>query len=135
VLLDGAATLQIGGDRVALHHGEWVLLLAATPRGLLHTRPGTNWLAVHLDPGPPDPSNLPGDDTEARRLVERFYNDAWNRWDDDIVEHLLAEKFEFRGTLGDELHGRDEWRAYRDRIRRAVPDSTTRSSNSSHRRA
>ena len=55
-------------------------------------------------------------------LVHRFYADAWNRWDDAVVDELLAERFVFRGSLGDEVHGRDGWRAYRDMIRQAVPD-------------
>jgi steroid delta-isomerase-like uncharacterized protein len=62
------------------------------------------------------------DDTEESRLVRRFYDDAWNRWDDDVIEELVAEDFQFRGSLGDEVRGRAEWRAYRDRVRRAVPD-------------
>jgi predicted ester cyclase len=56
------------------------------------------------------------------RLVRRFYDDAWNRWDDDAVDELLAVDFSFRGSLGDEVVGRDGWRAYRDRLRAAVPD-------------
>jgi predicted ester cyclase len=59
---------------------------------------------------------------DEHRLVQRFYEEAWNRWDDAVVDDLLAEKFEFRGSLGDELTGRDEWRGYRDRFRQAVPD-------------
>jgi predicted ester cyclase len=55
-------------------------------------------------------------------LVRRFYDDAWNRWDDDVVDDLLAVDFSFRGSLGQEVMGRDGWRAYRDRVRRAVPD-------------
>jgi steroid delta-isomerase-like uncharacterized protein len=56
------------------------------------------------------------------RLVRQFYAQAWNRWDDTVVDTLLAEDFTFRGSLGDEVVGRDGWRGYRDRIRRAVPD-------------
>ncbi len=55
-------------------------------------------------------------------LVRRFYEEAWNRWDDTVVGSLLAQDFVFRGSLGDETRGRDGWRAYRDTIRRAVPD-------------
>jgi predicted ester cyclase len=55
-------------------------------------------------------------------LVRRFYDEAWNRWDDAAVDELLAVDFSFRGSLGDEVAGRDGWRAYRDRVRRAVPD-------------
>jgi steroid delta-isomerase-like uncharacterized protein len=58
----------------------------------------------------------------AEWLVRRFYEDAWNRWDDTAVDELLAVEFSFRGSLGDEVVGRDGWRAYRDRVRRAVPD-------------
>jgi steroid delta-isomerase-like uncharacterized protein len=59
---------------------------------------------------------------EEERLVRRFYDEAWNRWNDHIVDALLAEDFAFRGSLGDETQGREAWRAYRDRVRAAVPD-------------
>lgn len=62
-----------------------------------------------------------GDSTEAE-LVRRFYGEAWNRWDDSVVDELLAEGFTFRGSLGDEVQGRRGWRGYRDAIRSAVPD-------------
>jgi steroid delta-isomerase-like uncharacterized protein len=55
-------------------------------------------------------------------LVRRFYDEAWNGWDDRAADELLADDFRFRGSLGSEVEGRDAWRAYRDRIRRAVPD-------------
>lgn len=60
--------------------------------------------------------------TEEAELVRRFYDDAWNRWDDAAADELLAEDFAFRGSLGDEVHGRSGWRTYRDAIRTAVPD-------------
>jgi steroid delta-isomerase-like uncharacterized protein len=56
------------------------------------------------------------------RLVRQFYVDAWNRWDDTVVDELLAEDFRFRGSLGDEVLGRDGWRRYRDMVREAAPD-------------
>jgi predicted ester cyclase len=56
------------------------------------------------------------------RLVHRFYDDCWNRWDDAAVDEVLAEDFAFHGSLGDEAHGRTAWRAYRDRVRAAAPD-------------
>lgn len=55
-------------------------------------------------------------------LVRRFYDDAWNRWDEAVVDELLAEDLIFRGSLGADVRGRDEWRRYRDTVRRAVPD-------------
>ncbi|MBC6466716.1 ester cyclase [Actinomadura alba] len=54
--------------------------------------------------------------------MHRFYLDAWNRWDDSVVEEILAPDFVFRGSLGDEVRGPDGWRSYRDKIRSAVPD-------------
>jgi steroid delta-isomerase-like uncharacterized protein len=56
------------------------------------------------------------------QLVEAFYERAWNRWDDGIVDQILAPDFTFRGSLGDERRGRAGWRQYRDVIRAAVPD-------------
>jgi predicted ester cyclase len=60
--------------------------------------------------------------TGIRHLVERFYRDAWNCWDDAAVDQLLAPGFVFRGSLGDEASGRDGFRAYRDKVRSAFPD-------------
>lgn len=55
-------------------------------------------------------------------LVRRFYAEAWNRRADSVVDEILAPDFEFRGSLGDQVRGRDGWRGYRDGIRAAVPD-------------
>jgi predicted ester cyclase len=60
--------------------------------------------------------------SEAEGLVRRFYDEAWNGWDDRAADEILADDFRFRGSLGTELEGRDAWRGYRDRIRLAVPD-------------
>ena len=55
-------------------------------------------------------------------LVRRFYNDVWDRWDDEAVDQLLAEDFIFHGSLGDEERGRDGFRAYRDKLRAVFPN-------------
>jgi steroid delta-isomerase-like uncharacterized protein len=55
-------------------------------------------------------------------LVRRFYAELWNRWDDAAVDELLDEAFVFRGSLGDQVRGRDGFRSYRDKIRSAFPD-------------
>jgi predicted ester cyclase len=55
-------------------------------------------------------------------MVGRFYGDVWNRWDDAAVDELLADDFVFRGSLGDEAHGRDGFRAYRHKVCLAFPD-------------
>jgi steroid delta-isomerase-like uncharacterized protein len=59
---------------------------------------------------------------DAGRLVERFYAELWNRWDDAAVDRVLADDFTFRGSLGGETRGRAGWRAYRDRVRAGSAD-------------
>jgi predicted ester cyclase/ribosomal protein S18 acetylase RimI-like enzyme len=55
-------------------------------------------------------------------LVHRFYAVLWNEWDDAAVDEVLTEDFAFRGSLGTETSGRDDWRSYRDTIRQGAPD-------------
>jgi predicted ester cyclase len=55
-------------------------------------------------------------------LVHRFYDDLWNHWDDTLVDRLLSPGFEFRGSLGNQTIGRDEWREYRDAVRAGSSD-------------
>jgi steroid delta-isomerase-like uncharacterized protein len=55
-------------------------------------------------------------------LVRRFYAEVWNRWDDTAANEVLHEELVFRGSLGDQLRGRDGFRGYRDKIRAAFPD-------------
>jgi predicted ester cyclase len=62
------------------------------------------------------------DDRQIRRLVERFYADAWNRWDDQVVDEILTVDFLFRGSMGDHARGRGGFRSYRDKVRAAFPD-------------
>ena len=49
VLLDGAATLDVEGERVALAAGEWLLLPARTRHRVVRVVQGSRWLAVHAD--------------------------------------------------------------------------------------
>jgi len=55
-------------------------------------------------------------------LVRAFYEQAWNTWDDAVVDVILSPDFRFRGSLGDEVTGPEGWRAYRDKVRLAAPD-------------
>ena len=55
-------------------------------------------------------------------LIERFYGELWNRWDDSAVEDTLSPGFTFRGSLGQETTGRQGWRRYRDLIREGSAD-------------
>lgn len=51
-LLAGAAVLDVGGERVELGPGDWVLLPAGVPHRLVEVESGSNWLAVHVHPRP-----------------------------------------------------------------------------------
>ena len=55
-------------------------------------------------------------------LVERFYGELWNRWNDSAVEGILSPGFTFRGSLGQETSGREGWRRYRDMVRAGAAD-------------
>ena len=55
-------------------------------------------------------------------LVERFYRDLWNRWNDYAVDDTLSPGFAFRGSLGQETEGREGWRRYRDLVRAGSAD-------------
>ncbi len=55
-------------------------------------------------------------------LIERFYHELWNQWDDAAVDDVLDADFTFRGSLGQSVQGRDGWRSYRDMIRRGSDD-------------
>lgn len=46
-VLDGAAILEVQGERVNLRSGDWVLLPAHVPHRLVEALRGTRWLAVH----------------------------------------------------------------------------------------
>jgi hypothetical protein len=55
-------------------------------------------------------------------LVERFYSELWNRWNDMAVEDTLSPAFRFRGSLGQQTSGREGWRRYRDLVRAGSAD-------------
>jgi predicted ester cyclase len=60
--------------------------------------------------------------TDPATLVRRFYDDLWNAWDDTAVPEVLHPGLRFRGSLGQVTSGLDEWRSYRDGVRRSAPD-------------
>jgi predicted ester cyclase len=55
-------------------------------------------------------------------LIERFYGELWNKWNDSAVEDTLSPDFAFRGSLGQQTSGRDGWRRYRDQVRAGSAD-------------
>ncbi len=56
------------------------------------------------------------------QLIEIFYGELWNKWNDSAVDGTLDPAFTFRGSLGQETVGRAEWRRYRDMIRAGSAD-------------
>ena len=56
------------------------------------------------------------------RLVGDFYENIWNAGNHSAVNELLSEDFVFRGSLGDEMRGRDRFWGYVCGIRAALKD-------------
>jgi steroid delta-isomerase-like uncharacterized protein len=57
-----------------------------------------------------------------KELIDRYYNQLWNRWDDSAIDELIEPAFVFRGSLGTTVHGLAEFRMYVARVRAAFPD-------------
>jgi malonyl-CoA O-methyltransferase len=57
-------------------------------------------------------------------LVERFYYELWNRFDQSLIPELLTEDIRFRGSLGQYKVGHEQFQEYMEFIRRAFPDFT-----------
>ncbi|HXS34012.1 MAG TPA: ester cyclase [Solirubrobacterales bacterium] len=67
---------------------------------------------------------MPGNrqENENKALVQRFYNELWNRWQLDLADEIVSEDLRFRGSLGTECEGRDEFKLYAGTVRVAFPD-------------
>ena len=59
-------------------------------------------------------------------LVERFYGEVWNRANEIAARQLLSPGFRFRGSLGSECQGPDEFIAYMRAVHAALGDYTCR---------
>ena len=57
-----------------------------------------------------------------RQIVERYYNEMWNRWQFELVPELLTPKIRFRGSLGVEVVGHDAFLRYMKSVHAAFPD-------------
>ena len=55
-------------------------------------------------------------------LIERFYSQAWNRWDEKAARDLLDPSLTFRGSLGRRTMGVEEFLRYVAEVRAAFPD-------------
>ena len=58
----------------------------------------------------------------APRIVTQFYERIWNAGDLSAIAELLAEDFEFRGSLGTEMRGREAFESYVRSVREALDD-------------
>jgi steroid delta-isomerase-like uncharacterized protein len=57
-----------------------------------------------------------------RRLIHRFYDEMWNPGNFAKVDELIAEGIVFRGSLGNEMRGREGFRGYMRKVQSAFPD-------------
>lgn len=62
-------------------------------------------------------------DTENnRKLVRRFYEELWNRWDYNIIGENLTPDIVFHGSLNIDATGHDGFIDYAETLRGAFPD-------------
>ncbi|MEE8407062.1 MAG: ester cyclase [Acidimicrobiia bacterium] len=59
---------------------------------------------------------------EQLRLVDRFYNDMWNRFDKSVFGEILDPMIHFRGSPGQTKIGFDEFGEYVDYIQTFASD-------------
>jgi [ribosomal protein S18]-alanine N-acetyltransferase len=55
-------------------------------------------------------------------LLQRYYEQLWNRWNFDLADELLTEDFVFRGSLGNEIRGREAFKNYMRLVQSAFSD-------------
>lgn len=60
--------------------------------------------------------------SEHLALIERFYEEMWNRFDKTVFAEILHPDFRFRGSLGQVKVGFDEFGDYVDFIQAFSPD-------------
>ncbi len=60
----------------------------------------------------------------SRRLVERFYHEAWNKADEAVARAILHAAFSFRASLGPVRTGPDGFIDYMRSIHAALADYT-----------
>jgi predicted ester cyclase len=56
------------------------------------------------------------------KLVEDFYERIWNDGNLDAAAELLTPEFSFRGSLGNEMQGREAFKNYVRTVRAALAD-------------
>ncbi len=62
-------------------------------------------------------------DTDRHKaMVRRYYEEMWNRWNFDLANEILAPEIRFRGSLGTEVRGIEEFEAHMRTVQTAFPD-------------
>jgi predicted ester cyclase len=56
------------------------------------------------------------------KLVEDFYRRIWNDGNLDAAAELLTPEFSFRGSLGNEMRGREQFKNYVRSVRGSLAD-------------
>ncbi|MCI0465211.1 MAG: ester cyclase [Gemmataceae bacterium] len=59
---------------------------------------------------------------ENKTLVERYYEQVWNRWDLAAADDIIAATITLRGSLGVTVRGLDGFKGYVRLVRTAFPD-------------
>jgi len=57
-----------------------------------------------------------------KALIGRYYHEMWNLWDFAVADELIAEAIAFRGSLGMNVRGREDFKKYMRTVQRAFPD-------------
>lgn len=59
-------------------------------------------------------------------VIERFYEELWDRWDLGVADETVSENISFRGSLGSTLEGREAFKDYVRTVRASFPDRRNR---------
>jgi steroid delta-isomerase-like uncharacterized protein len=59
---------------------------------------------------------------ENKWLIQHYYEKLWNQWEISLVDEIISEAIEFRGSIGLSVRGRDGFTGYVETIRTAFPD-------------
>jgi steroid delta-isomerase-like uncharacterized protein len=57
-----------------------------------------------------------------KALVQRYYEEMWNRWEFVLADEIIGDGVVFRGSLGVSVQGREGFKEYMRTVRRAFPD-------------
>lgn len=57
-----------------------------------------------------------------KRMIQRYYDDLWNRWDLAVADELISSEITFRGSLGVSVRGLEDFKGYMRSVRAVFPD-------------